>query len=54
MENVISYKNRLIRRESFQLPQSSSWIPRYTLLREDKDSELSGLLCTMITSTECF
>ena len=42
MENVISYKNRLIRRESFQLPQSSSWIPRYTLLREDKDSELSG------------
>ena len=41
MESIISYKNRLIRGESFQLPQSNSWIPRYTLMREDIDKRES-------------
>jgi hypothetical protein len=39
MESSISYKKCLIRGESFQLPQSDSWIPRYTLMREDDVSE---------------
>jgi beta-xylosidase len=39
MESIISYKNRLIRGESFQLPQSTSWIPRYALVREAKENE---------------
>lgn len=37
MKNSISYKNCLIRGESFQLAQSSGWIPRFTLLRQDTD-----------------
>jgi hypothetical protein len=41
MERVISYKQRLIRGESFQLPQSDSWIPRYTLVCEDIDKRQS-------------
>jgi hypothetical protein len=35
MKSSISYKNCLIRGESFQLTQSSGWIPRYTLTRQD-------------------
>jgi hypothetical protein len=42
MESSISYKNRLIRGESFQLPQSNSWIPRYTLMRGDDESKSDG------------
>jgi hypothetical protein len=42
MESIISCKNRFIRRESFQLPQSNSWIPRYTLMREGIDKRESG------------
>ena len=44
MESSISYKNCLIRGESFQLPQSDSWIPRYTLMRENDVSESDGTL----------
>ena len=44
MESSISYKNCLIRGESFQLPQSDSWIPRYTLMRENDVSESDGSL----------
>jgi len=39
MKSSISYKNCLIRSESFQLAQSSSWIPRYALTRQDANSE---------------
>jgi hypothetical protein len=39
MGNSVSYMNCLIRGESFQLPQSDSWIPRYTLMREGDESE---------------
>ena len=42
MKRSISYKNCLIRSESFQLAQSSSWIPRYTLTRQDTNSEWKG------------
>ncbi|HTN72482.1 MAG TPA: hypothetical protein VMO00_15490 [Methylomirabilota bacterium] len=42
MKNVISYKNCLIRSESFQLTESSSWIPRYTLTHQDPKSEWNG------------
>ncbi len=35
MKNSISYKNCLIRGDSFQLAQSCGWIPRYTLTRSD-------------------
>ena len=35
MKKSLSYKNCLIRGESFQLSQSSGWIPRYTLTRLD-------------------
>lgn len=33
-----SYRNCLIRSESFQLAQRDSWIPRYALTRQDLDS----------------
>jgi hypothetical protein len=42
MKSSISYKNCLIRSESFQLSQSSSWIPRYTLTRQDTNSKWNG------------
>ena len=39
MKNSISYKNCLIRGESFQLAQSNGWIPRYSLMRQDTNSK---------------
>ena len=42
MKSSISYKNCLIRSESFQLMQSNSWIPRYSLMRHDTDSKWDG------------
>jgi hypothetical protein len=35
MKRYTSYKNCLIFSESFQLSQSSSWIPRYALTRQE-------------------
>jgi hypothetical protein len=37
MKNSVSYKNCLIQSESFQLSQSSGWIPRYSLAHQDAD-----------------
>jgi hypothetical protein len=42
MKNSISYKNCLIRGESFQLGQSRGWIPRYTLTRQDARNKWNG------------
>ena len=42
MKSVISYKNCLVRSESFQLGQSDSWIPRYTLTCQDNQSKWNG------------
>lgn len=42
MKRDISYKNYLIRSESFQLTQSSSWIPRYILTRLNSNAEGNG------------
>jgi len=42
MKSSVSYKNCLIRSESFQLAQSSSWIPRYTLTRQDATNKWNG------------
>jgi len=42
MKSSISYKNCLIRSESFQLMQSNSWIPRYSLMRQDTDNKRDG------------
>ena len=42
MESIISYKNRLIRGESFQLTQTSSWIPRYTLTLQGANNNWKG------------
>ena len=39
MKGNISYKNCVIRGESFQLAQSSGWIPRFTLMRQDSDKK---------------
>ena len=36
MKSSLAYKNCLIYIESFQLTQSSGWIPRYTLTRQDE------------------
>lgn len=38
MKNAVSYKNCLVRGESFQLAQSSSWIPRYSLVLQGPNS----------------
>lgn len=42
MKSSMSYKNCLIHSESFQLAQSNSWIPRYSLMRRDTDSKQDG------------
>ena len=42
MKPSLSYKNCLIRTESFQVAQSSSWIPRYILMRQSTDGNSSG------------
>jgi hypothetical protein len=42
MKNSISYKNCLIRGESFQLARSSGWIPRYTLTRQNGWNKWNG------------
>ena len=42
MKSVVAYKNCLIRSESFQLGQNGSWIPRYTLTRQDNKSKWHG------------
>ena len=39
MKSSVPYKNFLIRSESFQLAQSNGWIPRYSLMRQDTNSE---------------
>jgi hypothetical protein len=44
MKSIISYKNRLIRGESFQLAQSSGWIPRYSLTLQGANSSPKGAL----------
>jgi hypothetical protein len=42
MKGNISYKNCVIRGESFQLAQSSGWIPRFILMRQDSDRTWNG------------
>lgn len=42
VKNSIYYKNCLIRGESFQLAESSGWIPRYTLTRQDVRNKWNG------------
>jgi hypothetical protein len=42
MKRNISYKNCLIRSESFQLTQSSSWIPRSIVTCDHRVSERDG------------
>lgn len=42
MKRNVSYKNCLIRSESFQLTQSSGWIPRYILTCDNRVSERDG------------
>lgn len=44
MKSSISYKNCFIRSESFQLAQSSGWIPRYTLTLQGANSNWKGAL----------
>jgi hypothetical protein len=39
MKNMISYKNCLIRSQSFQFGQSGSWIPRYTVTQQGADRD---------------
>ena len=41
MQSSISYRNCLILVDSFQLAHNTSWIPRYTLMREDKCESLN-------------
>lgn len=45
MKNRLSYKNCVIQGESFQLSQSTGWIPRYSLTRPgaDKRSNAASL-----------
>jgi hypothetical protein len=47
MKSSLFYKNCVIQSESFQLSQSSGWIPRYSLARQeaDKRSNAAPLHC---------
>jgi len=42
MKTSISYKNCLIRSESFQLAKSGGWIPRYTLTLQEAGNRWNG------------
>ena len=42
MKYTLSYKDCLIRTESFQVAESSSWIPRYVLTRQGANGNASG------------
>jgi hypothetical protein len=42
MTSSISYKNCLIRSESFQLARNGSWVPRYTLTLRDTNNKWNG------------
>ena len=42
MKSSISYKNCLIRGESFQREKNGKWIPQYTLTRQNTGSESKG------------
>jgi hypothetical protein len=42
MKSSISYKNCLIRTESFQLVPGSSWVPQYGLTRQNRDNDVSA------------
>lgn len=42
MKSSISYKNCLIRSESFQLASDSSWVPQYTLTRQTAKNVISA------------
>lgn len=44
MKRILSYKNCLVRGESFQLAQSSNWIPRYSLTLQGANSNSQGAL----------
>lgn len=44
MKSSISYKNCLIRSESFQPAQSTGWIPRYTLTHQGAKDKWQGAL----------
>jgi hypothetical protein len=39
MKNGISYKNCLIRGESFQREKNGTWVPQYTLTRQETGSK---------------
>jgi hypothetical protein len=45
MQNTFSYRNCLIHIESFQLTESSGWIPRYTLMRQGMSDWNAALSC---------
>jgi hypothetical protein len=42
MKNSISYKDCLIRGESFQREKNGAWIPQYTLMRPKTESTGKG------------
>ena len=44
MKSILSYKNCLVRGESFQLVQSSNWIPRYSLKLQGANNNSKGAL----------
>ena len=42
MKNDISYKNCLIRGESFQRIRNGTWVPQYTLIRQEVGDKGTG------------
>jgi hypothetical protein len=44
MKSILSYKNCLVRGESFQLAQSCNWIPRYSLTLQGANNNSHGAL----------
>jgi len=43
MKSSICYKNCLIRSESFQLIPNSSWVPQYTLTRQNRMNDFTAI-----------
>jgi len=44
MKSILSYKNCLVRGESFQLAQNCNWIPRYSLTLQEANNNSKGAL----------
>ncbi|OGQ83594.1 MAG: hypothetical protein A3F90_09515 [Deltaproteobacteria bacterium RIFCSPLOWO2_12_FULL_60_19] len=54
MKNGISYKNRLIRAESFQREKNGTWVAQYTVVRQEGGGQGTGFPSSQYQFNEAF